>query len=129
MRHCDVFKCSLEEAQALVGDLSPIDAAQTLHKHGAVLAIVTDGPHGAGYATSRFSGHANAPDVQVVDTTGAGDAFMSGLLFRLLTHNINLKTCTQATLHDVVSFACEIGAAAVTELGAVAGIPHGEPTA
>ena len=55
-----------------------------------------------------------APEVQVVDTTGADDGFVAGLLASdPLTGN----------LERALRFACAVGSRVCTRLGAVAGLP------
>ena len=59
--------------------------------------------------TCHVSGVAN---VNVVDTTGAGDAFIAGILSHIVTNNVNLssESSIEALLHD----GCRVGAAACT---------------
>lgn len=52
--------------------------------------------------------------VEVVDTTGAGDSFNGGLAFAL---------CEGKTLQEACEFACAVGAISVTKLGAQSGMP------
>ncbi len=49
----------------------------------AFTVIVTDGEAGCAIAAEGFEGWVPAPAVKVVDTTGAGDAFLGGLLAAL----------------------------------------------
>lgn len=48
--------------------------------------IVTKGSHGASYYSGVKQVHAPAPQVEVVDTVGSGDAFLAGFLFGKLHH-------------------------------------------
>ncbi|MFM9151911.1 MAG: PfkB family carbohydrate kinase [Candidatus Planktophila sp.] len=50
--------------------------------------VVTDGAHGATLYGARGSHFQPAHTVDVVDTTGAGDAFLSGLLHSLAVHGV-----------------------------------------
>jgi sugar/nucleoside kinase (ribokinase family) len=74
---------------------------------GAV--AVTDGPRGARWIDGTGRWAADAPEVPVVDPTGAGDAFDAGLLVAWLGG---------AGPADALSAGCAAGAAAVTRLGA-----------
>lgn len=58
--------------------------AKDLVMRGVELAIITLGEYGAGYATAEVGGHVPALHVEVVDSTGAGDAFIAGVIFGLL---------------------------------------------
>jgi len=126
---CHIFKCAADEAARYFGIESPDDAARHIQSTGAVLAIVTDGSNGAFFARSGDAGHVPAPTAVVVDTTGAGDAFMAGLLTSVTRDGMDPKTATLAAIEEAIAFACRVGAAAVTRRGAVTGIPrleHGE---
>tara|TARA_B100001093_G_scaffold488999_1_gene526768 strand:- start:91 stop:780 length:690 start_codon:yes stop_codon:yes gene_type:complete len=115
---CHIFKCSKDEGALYFGEAQPQMAVQKILNRGARLAVVTDGENGAYYATRKQSGHVAAPEVTVVDTTGAGDAFMAGLIFGL-TRDESPEIPDEPHLRSIISFACRAGADAVTQLGAV----------
>ncbi|MFN3198929.1 MAG: carbohydrate kinase family protein [Bradymonadia bacterium] len=124
LSRCDVIKCAEDETEWLTGVRFHEEAAQRLLERGATLAVVTLGPEGAYWARANDSGYVQTPRVQVVDTTGAGDAFMAALLVRLSQESGPLAEVPQARIQDHLNFACEIGAYAVTRRGAVVGIPR-----
>lgn len=75
----DIFLPNAEEAEALTGLDDPNRAIALLAKHFPMVAL----KRGAGGALLSAAGivHAKtAPKVEVLDTTGAGDAFNAGLL-------------------------------------------------
>lgn len=119
---CDVFKCSAEEAKAYFDITTPREAVLHIHKMGCRLAVVTAGDDGAYFASDMGSGHTRPPQVNVVDTTGAGDAFMAGLIYRLTATLSGLASMDLETLQSHIQFACQTGAAAITQLGAVKGL-------
>jgi pseudouridine kinase len=63
---------------------SAIDVARTLVTLGVEIAVVTLGEAGLAYADSNGGGYINALNTQVVDTTGAGDAFTGAMIFGLM---------------------------------------------
>ncbi|PPF83028.1 carbohydrate kinase [Pseudoclavibacter sp. RFBJ3] len=75
-----VVKLSDEDAEWLYPGVSPSEVLRRFTTLGARLAVMTRGSEGALARTSRRELTAEAPPVRVVDTVGAGDAFMSGLL-------------------------------------------------
>lgn len=75
----DVFLPNLEEAEAITGHADPDAALATLAAHFPLVALKL-GPTGAMLASGPTRLTAAAPVVPVVDTTGAGDAFNSGLI-------------------------------------------------
>ena len=96
------------ETEALVEglmELGPRSVVVTLGAGGALLA--------AGGSTRRF----DAPEVEVVDTTGAGDAFVGALAARL---------SEGAALEEAVPYAVLAGAVAVTREGAQGSLPTPE---
>ncbi|MEW6433088.1 MAG: carbohydrate kinase [Myxococcota bacterium] len=124
---CAVVKLSEEEIAFVTGTDDVGRALERLERRGVLLAVVTKGARGAAF---RFRGETRAvpaPKVQVVDTTGAGDGFMAGLLFGL-TRQARSRAALEALSPDVVEgvarFGCLVGSHAVTKLGAVAGLPR-----
>lgn len=79
-----VVKLSDEDAAWLRPGADPADVLQEFADGGARFAVVTRGPEGALALVDGSLYERPAPAVTVVDTIGAGDAFMSGLLFGLL---------------------------------------------
>jgi fructokinase len=78
----DLVKLSEPDARALFGADAGAAAAH-LRGLGAAAVVVTRGPAGALVATVHGEVELEAPPVEAVDTTGAGDAVMAGLLHRL----------------------------------------------
>ena len=79
-RQVDVFLPSREELVAIVGYDDPERACRELLDEGVPAVVVKCGAEGAVVGTSqgRVSSIA-APEVDVVDVTGAGDSFCGGL--------------------------------------------------
>jgi ribokinase len=94
-----------------------LSAAPKLLSLGPRSAVVTVGEDGAILAEDESVRHLPAPRVEVVDTTGAGDAFVGALATRL---------ARGATLEDAVGYAVRAGAAAVTREGAQGALPTPE---
>nr|WP_290665202.1 carbohydrate kinase family protein [Ardenticatena sp.] len=82
--HVDLFLCNETEAQRLTDAPTPTDAAAFLLAKGAHHVIIKQGANGCLLATQTASCHIPAEMVpNVVDTTGAGDAFGAGLVVAL----------------------------------------------
>ena len=124
---CHVVKCASDEAEGLTGVSDPREAARRLVAQGAQLGVVTRGPQGAVWARAHDEGEVPSPPVTVVDTTGAGDAFMAALVVGLASEGVLPARLPVERLEVHLRFACEIGAQAVTALGAVAGVPRRAP--
>lgn len=103
-----------DEVEGVEGALS---AAPAVLELGPRSVVVTLGADGAVYAEDEDAEHVSSPEVEVVDTTGAGDAFVGALA---------VKLADGASLKDAVSYAVRAGAAAVTEEGAQGALPTPE---
>jgi ribokinase len=100
-----------ESVEGIDGALS---AAPDLLKWGPRSVVVTVGEDGAVFSNGASAEHLTAPSVEVVDTTGAGDAFVGALAARL---------ADDAPLEGAVAYAVRAGAAAVTKEGAQGALP------
>ena len=103
-----------ESVEGVDGALS---AAPELLSLGPRSVVVTVGDDGAVFSGGESAQHLTAPEVEVVDTTGAGDAFVGALAARLADN---------APLEDAVAYAVRAGAAAVTKEGAQGALPTPE---
>ncbi|WVZ09509.1 hypothetical protein V8G54_014039, partial [Vigna mungo] len=84
----DIIKVSEEEISFLTKGEDPYDDAvvRKLFHENLKLLLVTEGAEGCRYYTKEFSGRVKGLKVDVVDTTGAGDAFVAGMLSQLATN-------------------------------------------
>jgi fructokinase len=87
------------------------------------LAVVTLGVDGAWYQAGAHSGQVQTPHVEVVETTGAGDAFTAALLDSLLAHDLAISSIDDATLRAIMQRACAAGALTATGYGAIPSLP------
>ncbi len=103
------------EAHMLTGRMTPEEAAAVLLPETRRGVVISLGEHGAlavdRAALNRFPAH----KVNVVDTTGAGDAFRAGLA---------VKLAEGSSLDDAVRFANACGALACTVMGAEPSMPR-----
>jgi ribokinase len=100
-----------EKVEGVDGALS---AASELLALGPKSVVVTVGKSGAVFSDGESTEHLPAPEVDVVDTTGAGDAFVGALAVSLAGDD---------SLRDAVAYAVRAGAAAVTQEGAQGALP------
>lgn len=81
----DVVKCSEDDIAWLYGSASPSEVMARWAALGSALTVVTLGPRGVTWrAGSGEEDREPALDGEVVDTVGAGDSFMAGLVSGLL---------------------------------------------
>ena len=109
----DYFVPNGDEALALTGLHDPRRQAERLLELGAGTVVVTLGARGLVAASRDETIELPAPRVDFVESSGAGDAFVAGLVFGLLQH-WELRRCLE--------LASVLGASACTKLGCVAGV-------
>jgi sugar/nucleoside kinase (ribokinase family) len=108
--HVDLFAPSLAEARAISGTADAEGAARWLESHGAARVVVKLGADGC-YVGGI--GRVEPIKVEPVDATGAGDAFVAGLLYGVLAGR---------PLEDAARLANAAGALATTSVGASDGV-------
>lgn len=124
----DICKVSEEEVGFLT-NLSGAEGAQALRSQGPALVAVTSGPRGCASYSQRAAVSASGHRVEVVDTTGAGDAFVAGMLFMLLELGVGrgkLGDLGESELQRVAAFANAAGALSTTVRGAIPSLPTQE---
>ncbi len=120
-----VVKVSEDELSPVLGVDDEGQAARMLLDRGVTLALVSKGGAGAFYATGTFQGDVPAfPIDEVVDTTGAGDAFLAGTLTHLAGNPRWLED--EALVSEAVRRGTAAGALACTQFGAMKGLPTGD---
>jgi len=123
LRLVDVVKVSSDELAFLTGTPDPAEACRILRDHGPTLAIVTLGGGGCYYQTASASGHVPGIHVESVDSLGAGDAFVAGVLACLSAYADRNDVCAEATLVPALRFANAVGAITTTRYGAIPALP------
>lgn len=116
----DILKLSEEEWYWLTGTHDLSQAMTALAALPARLKLVTFGARGSMVLWQNRVIHFSGYAVDSVDTTGAGDAFMAGLLASIAEEGI-AQDFTQ--LHQAIAQASACGALATTQKGALAAVP------
>jgi fructokinase len=116
-----VAKVSHEELAFLSGQSDLWAAAAQLWHEQLRLLVITDGPDGCRYVTANAQGHVPGYCVEAVDTTGAGDGFVAGLLVGLLANESAWESIPD--LEDTLRFANAVGALTTTQRGAIPALP------
>lgn len=117
----DIVKISDEETTLLCDTDNLEKAATKLHALGITTVIITLGKYGAYVSVKDYSVTAPAPAANVIDTTGAGDAFVGGFLYRIATDgNVTAENSTA-----YAEFANKVAAICVARRGAIQAMPDG----
>jgi ribokinase len=110
LRHTDLLVLNKEEVLRFTQRNDLLDAMKTLLDLGVHCVCVTDGSRGtiASDGTQLYRCPV-CPDVKVVDTTGAGDAFTTGITWALLARH-DLPTALRAGTINSGSVVGAVGA-------------------
>ena len=136
----DVVKTS-EDDLTSEGELTELDAsspkalARSIHERGPSIVFVTRGEEGALVSAELNGSEDSHPpsadptvrrhsgfDVETVDTTGAGDAFLAGAISALL--DVGDQPYNDRSLDDVLAFATAVAAISTTASGAIEALPR-----
>jgi fructokinase len=131
LRRADVVKVSVEDLDYLVPGTPARTAAAALLEQGPGLVLLTDGPRAAWAFLPGQELSAEVPQVPVVDTIGAGDAFGGAFLAwwsgnRLTRSDLHRKDAVRDALRaaaEVASFTCTRAGADPPWLAEMAGKP------
>ncbi|WP_047247059.1 carbohydrate kinase family protein [Maribacter thermophilus] len=120
-------KFSLEEAQLLSNKENLEEACKVFHEMGVPIIVVTLGKEGTLLSTPKFSKTIESIQVNPVDTTGAGDAFIGCLLKQFSMHdNLDKVLEDESQLTQMIALANKAGAITTTNFGAIESLPTPE---
>ncbi len=118
-----IVKLGDDELGPLLGTDDAEEAARMLLDRGVLLVLISKGPDGAFYATRDFSGDVPAFDVgEIVDATGAGDAFLAATLVHLSDGPLD----EEERVREAALRGCAAGALACMDFGAMRALPTKE---
>ena len=122
----DILKISDEELEFITGCTDIEEALPKLFGEGVKLVLFTCGKDGMFAFTEKASAHKISPVVNVVDTTGAGDASIGSFLWKLNDSGItksNIKDISSDTLGEALDFATKFCTISVQQKGAIPSYP------
>lgn len=127
----DVVKASDEDLAWLAPGTTWQETAAEVLALGPAAVVVTHGAQGAAVVTREGTVTATAPEVDVVDTVGAGDSFNAALLDALWSRDLlgadrrdALGALSLAEWHGVVLYAARLAALSTTRAGAEPAYRH-----
>lgn len=123
IKHVDLIKVSEEEGQIITGESDHHQMIAALHDLGAKIVTLTLGKEGS-LVSIENTHKVESIAVKMVDSTGAGDAFIGALLSQIANleqPKVILKD--EKMLVDFTKNANKVGALTTTKLGALDSIP------
>ncbi|ADD03328.1 PfkB domain protein [Thermoanaerobacter italicus Ab9] len=124
LNFADILKISEEELLFLTNMEDLTEGSKMLfEQYNIQLIFITLGVKGCFYRFGSNIGHVSAYDVNAIDTTGAGDAFMGGILYQIIEKEKKLDDYTVDDVEKIIDFANAAGALATTKRGAIPALP------
>ena len=111
----DVVSLNKDEAKEFTGEVETLNMINKFHDLGVKLISITDGPNGSIISDGKKIINSNVYKFKVMDTTGAGDAFLSGILISILKGY---------TLEKISKIATALSALECMSFGVRAGLPN-----
>jgi fructokinase len=119
LQYVHVVKASVDDLEYLEPGRTPAEAARALLDDGPSVALVTAGGEGALVITADAELRVPAPAARVVDTIGAGDAFMGGFLAWWRQRGFGREDLARlADVAEAARFACRVAAITCSRAGA-----------
>ena len=121
LKNVSLIKLAKEEAKWFFNTSNPIEISSSMPHRPSV--IVTDGSNPVSWFLNNHSGKSFAiSPPSLVDTTGAGDAFTAGLIYKLLP--IELDQINKPIAEEIIQFAIACGAHVCKGVGAIDPQPY-----
>lgn len=120
----DILKVSEDELLFITGQKKIRQAIQTIKKvYNISLVLVTLGAKGSIALLNETIIEVPGIKIRSVDTTGAGDAFVAGILYGLNQFEKDLPSLKQKEIFDIVRFANVSGAIMASKKGVMKVLP------
>ena len=131
IKKSDIVKLSKDEASYLanLNKLTIQQYVSQLLSFDVQLVLITDGPNAIQVINSTYSSVYDVPQINPVDTTGAGDSFFAGFLYYLtrLSSSKNISLIQAINEEEATSlsvkFASQCGALTCQKKGAFTALP------
>jgi fructokinase len=119
----DVLKISEEELEFITGEKKIEAGVAKLKAYNIPFLIITMGAEGSFVYVGDARQYVPAMKVKAVDTTGAGDAFVSGILYSVHEYTGDIESLSIEEAARMAQFAAVSGALAASTKGAMTALP------
>lgn len=119
LKRADVVKVSRDDLMFLYPNSDPLQAARDLSKQGEAAVLFTSGPSSVYVISPTGEACLPVPQVRVVDSVGAGDAFSGGFLTHWTRSGLaRADAANLAALVAAAEFGIKVAAITCTRAGA-----------
>ena len=119
----DLVKVNEVELVLLAGNDDPDNGSEKLMDFGPTIVVVTTGAGGSYFRIPGSFGFVPAFDVEAIDATGCGDAFIAGLLSRLLIEEDLSDRLLPELVRRHLLYANAVGALTAMKQGVIPALP------
>lgn len=119
----DILKVSELELEFITGEKDIDQAVNKLETYEIPLILITLGSKGSYLFFNGEKAYVEALKVEAVDTTGAGDAFVAAILYKIQKRRKGLEDLTFDEAKKIAQFASVSGGLAVSKKGAMTSLP------
>jgi fructokinase len=119
-----LLKISHDELEFITGTNKRHQSIDFLFQGNVTVVIITEGPVGATVYTKEHFFFVQSIKTNVVDTTGAGDAFIGTVIAELLRKKTNLCTLKNDVNEEIISFAHQVSSHVISRYGAIPSMPN-----
>ncbi|WP_231710532.1 carbohydrate kinase family protein, partial [Gracilibacillus suaedae] len=125
LSYADIVKLSDEELTFITGTNNVEKGAKLIfQQYGVALLFITAGSSGS-YCCKRDSTlFEPGLSITAVDTTGCGDAFFAGVLYKILENNMQYQRISEKTMSELLLFGNAMGAYVAQKQGGIPALPN-----
>jgi len=123
LKQADIVKISDDEVKFLWGCNEQDGADKLLNEYDVKLAMVTSGSEGALLKNKNGFAFSSCPEVDQVDTTGAGDIFGGSAVAKILKSGKAPQDLEPDDLSEIVSFAVTAASLSTQKFGGIPSVP------
>lgn len=120
----DLVKVNETELDLLTGSEELESGTQALLSYGPRLCVVTLGAEGSFFHNGQDSEFIPGFEVETIDATGCGDAFIAGLLTQLVKREQTPKQFSAKLLTSTLRYANAVGALTALTQGVIPALPY-----
>lgn len=126
VNYCDIIKFSDAEFQFMTNSDNLIRGVANLLKLGVKIVLISQGANGCVVASRKGIQQIPTHKIDIVDTTGAGDAFLGAFIYKILSGGKKIEEYSNDELCLFAKFANAGASICSTDFGAITAMADAE---